>query len=58
LLVKETLNAKELAQVFAPVKKAPERQLWLSDSQRPDSDLPPVPIPETLKRSVGMKPGE
>ena len=25
---------------------------------RPDSDLPPVPIPESLKRSVGMGAGE
>ncbi|KFJ04753.1 ATP-dependent zinc metalloprotease FtsH [Bifidobacterium subtile] len=58
LLVKETLDAKELAQIFSALKKAPERQQWLSDSNRPDSDLPPVPIPESLKRSVGMKPGE
>lgn len=58
LLVKETLNEKELKAIFANLKMAPERQLWLSDSARPDSDLPPVPIPESLKRSVGMKPGE
>lgn len=58
LLVKETLNEKELKVIFANLKMAPERQLWLSDSARPDSDLPPVPIPESLKRSVGMKPGE
>ncbi|MCI1219322.1 MAG: ATP-dependent zinc metalloprotease FtsH [Bifidobacterium sp.] len=58
LLVKETLDSKELAQVFAPIKKAPEREQWLSDPDRPDSDMPPVEIPESLKRSVGMKPGE
>jgi cell division protease FtsH len=58
LLVKETLNAKELEVIFAPMKKAPERQLWLSSDARPDSYLPPVPIPESLKRSVGMKPSE
>ncbi|NEG55822.1 ATP-dependent zinc metalloprotease FtsH [Bifidobacterium platyrrhinorum] len=58
LLVKETLNEKELAAIFAPIRKAPVRPVWLSDEKRPDSDLPPVEIPESLKRSVGMKPGE
>ena len=58
LLVKETLNEKELAAIFANVRKAPERPVWLSDDRRPDSDKPPVEIPESLKRSVGMKPGE
>ena len=58
LLVKETLNEKELAAIFANIRKAPERPVWLSDQRRPDSDKPPVEIPESLKRSVGMKPGE
>lgn len=58
LLVKETLNEKELAAIFANIKKAPERELWLSNENRPDSDKPPVEIPESLKRSAGMKPGE
>lgn len=58
LLVKETLNEKELAAIFANIKKAPERLVWLSDERRPDSDKPPVEIPESLKRSVGMQPGE
>ena len=55
LLVKETLNEKELAEIFAPIKKAPVRPVWLSNDRRPDSDKPPVEIPESLKRSVGMK---
>ena len=55
LLVKETLNEKELAEIFAPIKKAPKREVWLSNEHRPDSDKPPVGIPESLKRSVGMK---
>ena len=58
LLVKETLNEKELAAIFANIRKAPERPVWLSDQRRPESDKPPVEIPESLKRSVGMKPGE
>ena len=55
LLVKETLNEKELAEIFAPIKKAPVRPVWLSNDRRPDSDKPPVEIPDSLKRSVGMK---
>ena len=55
LLVKETLNEKELAEIFAPIKKAPVRPVWLSNERRPDSDTPPVEIPDSLKRSVGMK---
>ena len=58
LLVKETLNEKELAAIFANIRKAPERPVWLSNDQRPDSDIPPVEIPESLRRSVGLKPGE
>ena len=55
LLVRETLNEKELAEIFAPIKKAPVRPVWLSNERRPDSDKPPVEIPDSLKRSVGMK---
>ena len=40
--------------MFKGLKKAPERELWLSDSSRPDSDLPPVPIPENLRSSVAV----
>ena len=46
------------AAIFAPIKKAPVRPVWLSNDRRPDSDKPPVEIPESLKRSVGMKPEE
>ncbi|PJM74693.1 ATP-dependent zinc metalloprotease FtsH [Bifidobacterium simiarum] len=52
LLEKETLNEKELAAIFANIRKAPERQVWLSNDQRPDSDLPPVPIPASLEKSA------
>ena len=58
LLVKQTLNEKEVAAIFANIRNAPEREVWLSNEHRPDSDLPPVPIPESLKRSVGMGAGE
>ncbi|KFI59314.1 ATP-dependent zinc metalloprotease FtsH [Bifidobacterium cuniculi] len=54
LLVKQTLNEKELKEIFANIKKAPQREVWLSNPHRPDSQLPPVPIPESLKKSAGM----
>ena len=52
LLAKETLNEKELKEIFSKIRKAPERTLWLSNEQRPDSNIPPVEIPESLKRNV------
>lgn len=55
LLEKETLNEKELKEIFSNIRKAPKRVLWLSDENRPDSDLPPVEIPESLKRNVSGK---
>lgn len=55
LLVKQTLNEQELKEIFANIKKAPEREVWLSNPHRPDSDLPPVPIPESLKKSAGIE---
>lgn len=55
LLEKETLDEKELARIFAPVKKAPKRTLWLSNPDRPLSDIPPVEIPHELKKSAGIE---
>ncbi len=55
LLVKQTLNEKELEIIFSGIRKAPEREIWLSNPNRPDSDLPPVPIPEELKKTVGVQ---
>lgn len=54
LLVKETLGRKELDAIFSQLKKAPDRDLWLSDASRPDSQLPPVPIPENLRSTVAV----
>jgi len=42
LLERETLDKAEVAEVFAGVRKQPEREVWLSSSTRPVSDLPPV----------------
>ena len=42
LLERETLDKDAVAQIFVPVRKRPEREVWLSSSTRPVSDLPPV----------------
>ncbi|NLT53816.1 MAG: ATP-dependent metallopeptidase FtsH/Yme1/Tma family protein [Actinomycetales bacterium] len=45
LFERETLNKKELEQVFAPVVKRSERPVWLSSARRVVSDVPPVLTP-------------
>lgn len=45
LLEKETLLEKELAEIFKPVKKAPERPLWLSSDGRQATYVPPIEHP-------------
>lgn len=45
LLEQETLNEKELAEVFAPVRKRDPRPVWHSSPNRPVSAIPPVTSP-------------
>ncbi|NYI69434.1 cell division protease FtsH [Spelaeicoccus albus] len=45
LLEHETLNQQELAVVFEPIIKRDLRPVWLSNDNRPVSDLPPVQGP-------------
>ncbi|MFX4287717.1 ATP-dependent zinc metalloprotease FtsH [Janibacter sp. G349] len=45
LLEHETLNAKELAEIFADVVKRPKRPTWLSSEHRTISTIPPVLTP-------------
>ena len=42
LLDQETLDKAEVARIFEPLRKLPERDVWLSSQQRPVSDRPPV----------------
>ncbi|UYN82850.1 MAG: ATP-dependent zinc metalloprotease FtsH [Microcella sp.] len=53
LLEKETLDHLQLAEIFADVKKLPERPQWLSSSDRPLPDLPPVPMPSKAPIDAG-----
>jgi cell division protease FtsH len=45
LLDRETLNQKELAEIFDVVVKRPPRPVWLSSEHRAVSDIPPVRTP-------------
>ena len=45
LFEKETLNKDELAAIFVPIIKRPERPVWLSSDRRLVSDIPPVLTP-------------
>jgi cell division protease FtsH len=45
LLEKESLGAKELAEIFTTVLKRPARPLWMSSESRALSDRPPVLTP-------------
>ena len=44
LIEKETLDHLQLAQIFADVKRLPERPQWLSSDRRPISMRPPIEI--------------
>lgn len=52
LLEKETLDHNQLAEIFADVKRLPERPQWLSSDGRPLSTRPPVDVP--LRREVAL----
>jgi cell division protease FtsH len=45
LLENETLDHVQLAKIFEPVQKLPERPQWLSSDKRTLSDRPPVSMP-------------
>jgi cell division protease FtsH len=53
LLEHETLNAKELAAIFEPVRKRPLRPTWLSSDTRLLSDRPPVLTPAEVAAQNG-----
>jgi cell division protease FtsH len=45
LMERETLQADDIAKIFANVKKIPARKTWLSSDKRPVSKIPPIAIP-------------
>ena len=55
LLEKETLDHNQLADIFAPIKKLPERPVWLSSTARPPSKVGPVAVPKQRKTATVAK---
>jgi cell division protease FtsH len=46
LLEEETLDHNRIAEIFTEVRKLPERPLWLSSTERPVSERPPIEVPK------------
>ena len=46
LLEQETLDHKQLEDLFADIKRLPPRPQWLSSPKRPISDRPPIDVPK------------
>ncbi|EMY34196.1 cell division protease FtsH [Arthrobacter crystallopoietes BAB-32] len=46
LLERETLNQREIEEVFADIRKREYRDVWLSKESRPVHDIPPVLSPK------------
>jgi cell division protease FtsH len=53
LMIKETLQADEVAKIFEPVKKIAKRKTWLSSAKRPVSTQPPIEIPAKASTTEG-----
>ncbi|MER7797340.1 ATP-dependent zinc metalloprotease FtsH [Microbacterium sp. NPDC096154] len=51
LLEHETLDHTQLEEIFKDVRKLPPRPQWLSSSERPVSQLPPVQVPRRVQPS-------
>jgi len=57
LLERETLDQTQLKEIFAGVKKLPPRPQWLSSTNRPVSDRPPILMPEKAPIDAGATEG-
>ncbi|WP_209706803.1 ATP-dependent zinc metalloprotease FtsH [Leucobacter exalbidus] len=49
LLVKETLDHNQIAEIFTHVKRLPKRAVWLSHGDRPVSTRPPIEVPAAVR---------
>jgi cell division protease FtsH len=53
LLDKETLDKNQVAEIFKPLQRWPERPAWTGSPTRVPSDLPPVQVPVTPTPATG-----
>jgi cell division protease FtsH len=54
LLDKETLDKAEVATIFEPLRRRPERPAWTGSPTRVPSTLPPVEIPEEIRNRAAV----
>jgi cell division protease FtsH len=52
LLDKETLDKAEVAEIFAPLRRRPERPAWTGSPDRNPSAIPPIEIPQEIRDRV------
>jgi cell division protease FtsH len=49
LIEKETLDKEQVAEVFRPLRRRPERPAWTGSPERVPSSIPPVEIPQEIR---------
>src|SRR3954463_10403702 len=54
LLDKETLDKEQIAKVFEPLRRRPERPAWTGSPDRKPSTIPAVEIPEEIRRRASI----
>ncbi|MEV5003317.1 ATP-dependent zinc metalloprotease FtsH [Nocardioides sp. LML1-1-1.1] len=54
LLDKETLDKEQVAEIFTALRRRPERPAWTGSPNRIPSDIPPVEIPEEIRRRAQL----
>jgi cell division protease FtsH len=52
LMEHETLDKAEVAAVFEPLRRRPVRPAWTGSPDRNPSDIPPVVIPEKIRKAA------
>jgi cell division protease FtsH len=56
LMEHETLDKAEVARVFEPLRRRPVRPAWTGSPTRTPSTIPPVEIPERIRRAAAEGP--
>ncbi len=54
LLDKETLDKEQVAEIFAPLRRRPERPAWTGSPTRKPSQIPAVEIPQAIRDRVAV----
>jgi cell division protease FtsH len=49
LVEKETLDKEQVARIFEPLRRRPDRPAWTGSEQRHPSEIPPVEIPQWIR---------